>query len=97
MKLRKTAVGSTIPKLGWSPAFPVCSPEDGWSKKFIGDDPTLTTFAICRTRDQDGNWATFYKQQVTKKALKKMRAKLQRVIEKAKREERRKFGTRLFF
>ena len=95
--MKKTHYGSTAPKTGWTPSFPVCLPEEGWSRKFIGDDPTLTTVAICKTRDADGHWATFYRQTVSKKALKKMRVKLQRVIDKARREELRTFGKRLYF
>lgn len=88
-----------VPKLGWSPSFDVPGPAEGWSTKLITDDPTLVLRAVRRTRDDHdhGRWKTYYLQMVSKKALKKMRLRLQRVIDKAKREEVRKFGRRVYF
>ncbi|HWY70900.1 MAG TPA: hypothetical protein VNX88_19685 [Terriglobales bacterium] len=88
-----------VSRLGWTPSFDVPDPADGWSTKLITDDPTLVVRAVRRTRDDNdnGRWKTYYLQVVSKKELKRMRARLKRVIEKSKKEEIRKLGRRVYF
>lgn len=97
--MRKTYCGSTPAKTGWTPSFNVPDPAEGWRTTYITDDPTLVIRGVRRTRDDNdhGRWKTYYLQMISKKHLKKMRVKLQRVIDKAQREEVKKFGRRMFF
>src|SRR5689334_14992545 len=88
-----------VPKVGWAPSFEVPDAAEGWTTKPIMDDRTLLFRAVRGTRDDSDHrrWKTYYLQVVSEREVKRMRRKLQRMIEKDKTEQRKRFGRVLVF